>query len=96
MLLIATLLWTVTSQCTQKWDPDVMKPVERQLRNGTSIMCKSIVEKPRLGIRNKLCLCNNGKWQPLGYGGADGQVDIQFFGDILGAAKQLCAIFQVN
>ena len=71
-----------------------MKPVDKQLSNGTSIMCKSIVERPRLGIRNKLCLCNNGKWQPLGYGGGDGQVDVQFFGDILGAAKQLCALFK--
>jgi len=47
-----------------------------------------------LSIANKLCLCNDGRWKPLDYGGGNGRVDVQFFGDILGAAKQLCALFR--
>ena len=80
--------------CTQKWDPVTGQPTARQLANSTVIMCKQVVRQPRLSIVNKLCLCNDGKWQPLDYGGNNGRVDVQFFGDILGAAKQLCAIFK--
>ena len=92
--LLLTLMTFAAQPCTQKWDPVTGQPTAKQLANSTVIMCKQIVRQPRLSIVNKLCLCNNGKWQPLDYGGNNGRVDVQFFGDILGAAKQLCSLFK--
>ena len=80
--------------CYQRWDPIKKKRQALWHTNSTKIMCQNIVENPKSSVRNKLCLCNNGKWQPLTYGGENGKVDVQFFGDILGAAKSLCTIVE--
>jgi hypothetical protein len=93
--LLISAVWALSGRsCTQKWDSVNKFPVTRQLANGTTVMCSQLVRQPRIGVVNKLCLCNEGKWIPLSYGGGNGKVDIQFFGDILGAAKQLCALFK--
>lgn len=94
MLNILIAIALTARPCAQKWDSETNQPISRQINNGTVMMCKQIVRRPRLGIANKLCLCNSGRWKPLDYGGSNGKVDVQFFGDILGAAKQLCAIFK--
>lgn len=91
---LVVLLVGAARPCSQKWDSETNRPISRQLSNSTVLMCKQIVRRPRLGLADKLCICNDGKWKPLAYGGSNGRVDVQFFGDILGAAKQLCAIFK--
>ena len=92
--LLHAIVISSTRQCTQKWNPVTGKPTTLLHSNSTLLMCKQVVRQPRLSIANKLCLCNDGKWRPLDYGGSNGRVDVQFFGDVLGAAKQLCALFK--
>ena len=93
LLLALTVLTTTLGEgCFQRWDRKTNTEVGLLHPNSTTMLCKDIVRNPRAQLVDKLCLCNNGKWLPLEYGGSKGLVDIQFFGDILGAAKQLCAL----
>ena len=80
--------------CFQRWNPIKKIPQQVYHSNWTQVLCKDIVQNPKPDVIDKLCLCDNGKWKPLTYGGIDGKVDIQFFGDILGHAKTLCSIFE--
>ena len=92
LLLLATLAMSTGQGCFQRWDRKTNSPVGIRHSNSTTMLCKDIVQNLRAPLEQELCLCVNGKWLPLGYGGHKGSVDIQFFGDILGAAKKLCAI----
>ena len=92
LLLMTALAMTTGGGCFQRWDRKTDTQVGISHPNSTTMLCKDIVRNPRPALEEKLCLCVNGKWLPLEYGGAEGSVDVQFFGDILGAAKKLCAI----
>ena len=66
----------------------------------TSLACKDIVNRPRKGVINKICTCQNGKWIPEGVSipinpiDRDGNVNAAFFGNIIGHAQLLCNIFE--
>ena len=92
LLLLVTLAASMGQGCFQRWDRKTNSPVGVHHPNSTTMLCKDIVQNLRSPLEQQLCLCVDGKWSPLGYGGHEGSVDIQFFGDILGAAKRLCAI----
>ena len=92
MLVMIALAAGQERGCFQRWDRETESQVEIYHPNSTTMLCKDIVRTPRAQLKDKLCLCVNSKWMPLDYGGSEGSVDVQFFGDILGAAKKLCAI----
>ena len=92
LLILATIVGATGRGCFQRWDREKNEQTAVYHANSTTMLCKDIVQNPRQPLARNLCLCVDGKWLPLDYGGYSGSVDVEFFGDILGAARKLCAI----